>query len=370
MFQKKYKICLISDSLATGGAERVAANLSIFFESQKHDVQHVIVQDEIKYHYAGSVFNLGQFKNESNNYLNKIKRFIILKQFIDKNNFNFIIDFRVKNNFWQELLVSKIIYKPKTIYCIHSFMLDLYFPKNKWLAKIIFKNKSIVAISEAIKTEIEMRYNFKNVQVIYNAIELLTIQNQAKKIFNKEFEYIVAAGTMTDNKQFDKIITSYSKSKLPDRNINLMLLGDGKNKLKLEKLTKNLNLEHQIVFIGRTENPYKYFAKAMFLVQASVNEGLPMVLIESLACQTPVIAFDCKSGPSEIIINHQNGLLVENQNFSKLIEAMNLMINNATSYQSYKKNTIPSITKFSSEIIGNQWLEFLKKIYTNANFIN
>ena len=56
MLQKNYKICLVSDCLSDGGAERVAASLSDFFFFKNIDVQHVIVQDDVKYAFSGTVY--------------------------------------------------------------------------------------------------------------------------------------------------------------------------------------------------------------------------------------------------------------------------------------------------------------------------
>ena len=194
---------------------------------------------------------------------------------------------------------------------------------------------------------------------ILNPIDILAIEKFSKTSLDIDFQFIIAAGRMTENKQFDLLIKSYAASNLPENSIKLILLGDGENRKKLEVLAFELNLSDKIIFKGQVENPYSYFAKAKFLVLSSLHEGLPMVLLESLACGTPVISFDCLSGPSEIIENEQNGLLVENQNFNQLKEAINFFHENDTLYNYCKQNSKNSIEKFSLENIGNQWLEYL-----------
>ena len=163
-----------------------------------------------------------------------------------------------------------------------------------------------------------------------------------------------------DVKQFDKLIEFYAKSELPMKDIRLFILGDGILKQELIALVKILNLEDKIYFKGKVNNPFVYFRQALYTVLSSKHEGFPMVLIESLACSTPVISFDCPSGPSEIIINNENGLLVENQNFDELAKAMNHMVDNKELYLHCKQNAKSSVQRFSIEKIGNQWLELMK----------
>lgn len=353
--QKKYKICLVSECLSTGGAERVAAILSDFFVSKNIEVQHVIFIDSIEYPYSGSLLNLGKIKG-------KLNKFWTLRKYINDNNFDFIIDSRAKHNFMQEWIFARFIFKKPTIYTVHNFMIDLYFSKYKLLAKSTHKKAyGIVTITNQINELVKSIYNFDNLKIIQNPILIEDIQKKSEDNIDIHYEFIVCAGRMNDDiKQFDKLILAYADSILPKQNIKLLLLGDGSKKRELQELAISLNLKDQVVFKGFVSNPFAYFSKAKYLVLSSKFEGLPMVIIETLACETPVIAFDCPSGPGEIILDKKNGLLIENQNFEKLVEGMNEMIKNTNLYQECKNNSLESIKKFSVENVGKQWLEYLK----------
>ena len=87
-----------------------------------------------------------------------------------------------------------------------------------------------------------------------------------------------------------------------------------------------------------------------------------MVLLEALACETPVVSFDCPTGPSEIIINNKNGLLIEDQNFQKLQEALDRLVTDRRLLESFTNNAKASVKRFSLETIGRQWMDYLNSM--------
>jgi len=363
MSQKgNYKICLVGECLSGGGAEKAMAMLSGFFTANGIDVHIVTVVDSIVYPYSGTLLNLGRSKNNSNDPINKFSRFMKLKAYLDKNRFDYIIDFRIRVSFMQEYLISRILYNSPTIYTVHSSMLDLYFPKSRWQSLAIYKFAAgIVAVSDAIESMIKSEYQLNNTETIHNPVDIQAIQKSALEETGIEYKYILAVGRMKDNiKQFDKLITAYSKSALPEKNIKLVILGDGEDRIDIEKQIAAMHLSQNVILKGFDKNPYPYMKNALFFVLSSKREGLPTVILESLACGTPVVSFDCVSGPREMVIDRKNGLLVDDQNFEKLTEAIDLLANDEVLYENCKRNAVESAERFSLEIIGNQWLEYLK----------
>ena len=194
-------------------------------------------------------------------------------------------------------------------------------------------------------------------------LDLIIANNIAIKkeeVVNLNFEYYIAVGHFdTNQKQFDKLIEAYSKSMLPKNQVHLVILGKGKKQLELENLAKETGVTDTVHFLGFQENPYKYMKNAKAFVLSSWHEGHPMVLIEALCCDTPVIAFDCPTGPREVVSDYENGLLIEEKNFEGLTMGLNTMIRDETLHKKCKDNALKSTQKFSIEVIGNQWLDLM-----------
>lgn len=359
--KKKTKILLVGYRLSGGGSDKVMANLSLFFDSKGIEVHIIIVVNEISYPFKGKLLNLGLLKDESNGILNKFKRLKVLNSYIKDNQFDFVIDFRFRTKTIQEFIIARFIYPKNSIFTIHSYLINHYMPNNTMLTRLMYNHcYANVSIVNYMKDYIFEKHRLKNIVTINNSVNFEEIDKKKDCFLNIDYKYIISVGQYENSiKQFDKLILSYSNSNLPQNNIHLIILGDGnKANLNLEVIDKSIS--DKIHLLGFQNNPFQYLKKSLFLVLSSKNEGFSNVLVEALACETPVISFDCLCGPNEIIINKKNGILVENQDFGKLTEAMNLLFEDKDLYKLCKENAIESVKKFSLDNVGKKWLELMK----------
>lgn len=358
------KIGLLIETLNGGGAERSAGLISTILTDLGCQVFIITLFDDIAYTYSGELINLGLYKKGSRSVLNKFLRYKELNAKIKEHNLDLILDFRMKNYPLRELLLNTLIFRTKMINMVRSFNLKGYFPIPKIFSKYLYKNYAgINTVSVDIEQEIKKIYDFSNVFTIHNPVDIDFINEEAsKKKLIKEI-YIVALGSLYPVKQIDKLIKAYNNTILPEQNIKLYIIGSGPEKDLVTKIVDDLGLQTKVELLPFQENPFSYLAQAKFLVLSSKYEGFPRVLVESLACSTPVVSFNCKSGPNEIIEHQKNGLLVEDQNFQELTNAMNEFVTNELLYNTCKKNSLRSIEPFAMSAISDNWRKYLKEIF-------
>ena len=120
---------------------------------------------------------------------------------------------------------------------------------------------------------------------------------------------ILAAGRLSPQKDFATLIRAFAPL-ARERDLRLLILGEGPERAALETLIRELGLSDRISLPGFKANPFAYMARARLFVLSSAWEGLPGVLIQAMACGTPVVSTDCPSGPREVLADGRYGPLV------------------------------------------------------------
>jgi len=144
------------------------------------------------------------------------------------------------------------------------------------------------------------------------------IENKFK---NKKF--IIGIGRLTKQKNFKCLINAFKKIHNNEKDLNLLILGEGEKSSSLRNLSHKLKLSEFIHFLGYKENIYSYLKKADCFILSSLWEDPGFVLIESAFLNIPIISSDCHNGPKEIINNNERGYLFENDNINSLVKTYN-----------------------------------------------
>jgi glycosyltransferase involved in cell wall biosynthesis len=120
---------------------------------------------------------------------------------------------------------------------------------------------------------------------------------------------LIGVGRLSPEKDFATLIRAVHLVRRRQQ-VRLIIVGEGNRRPELEQLRSELALDGVVDLVGWVRNPFALMSRAALLVQSSIYEGLPTVLVEAMACGTPVVATHCSSGSAEILENGRLGRLV------------------------------------------------------------
>lgn len=174
--------------------------------------------------------------------------------------------------------------------------------------------------------------------------------------FEADQPLLVSVGRFSDQKDFETLLEAVARirEEIP---VRLVLVGDGDNRSKLERLTRDLGIQESVSFVGYQQNPYPYIAGADLFVFSSHYEGLPNSLIEAIAVGTPAVATDSPSGPREILLNGEGGYLVEMQDAEAMASAIEEALTNPEDAEERVERAQDALDRFAPQRAATEYLE-------------
>lgn len=363
---KKNKIALVAASFKVGGVERVLITLANKFFELGYDVDFLVYHD------------IGPFKQILEP---RIRKIVISNDLPGKNNlFRFFNASKQLLKYLRKerdvilfvsnrslcLNVAPIWFlsgrRAKLFLCeVETIIEEIINSSFKEIAKFALLKYFYRSCSGLIANSMATKYDLikfcgvspSKIKAIYNPIPMQKNDVQIKKSTGK---ILLGVGRLVKNKNFIDLIEVFPRVKSFYPCAKLIILGDGPERCNLEKRVKELKMEKSILFEGFVKDPTPFYLKANVLVQTSLWEGFGNVLIEAMACGTPVVAYNGKGAIREILLDGKYGKLVEVGNLQALGGAIIEQIENSTPREILEE----SVARFNVDLIAQEYLCWFK----------
>ena len=391
------KILFIHPALVTGGAETVLLNYlrmmshcenyetHVLFLEQKQANYDALIPNNIHIHFALSAIeseffiysHLNKYHSETGQYFSSWYHEITKKyvkqtlDIINKGNYDVIINFH-SNVSRFEIFLERYDIHPniKMINWVHG---SAYF--NVWkevpIAYQLSLNKyhKMITICDDMKLTCQqvlqtLGVNHPQVERIYNPLNLDDIRNKADEANNDPLlkdRFIVQVARLEEHsKNHLGMIDIFAQLKAKGIKEKLYIIGDGSSRPQLQEKIHALGLENECLLLGEKTNPFPYMKAARLFIHTAVHEGFGMVLAESMVCGTPVVAFNCPTGPREILADGQFGGLIPMGNNELFIDTVYALLTDENKRQAYIETLPKAVERFSFKTIQQQLMALIE----------
>jgi glycosyltransferase involved in cell wall biosynthesis len=260
-----------------------------------------------------------------------LKKLLFLKTFIIARSINTLSEaFKYPDGFWEKYIAKKAI----------GFFLPLA--------------DRIIAQSTGMRDDLIKYFGIPEEKVItiHNPVEFSANGFYSGNGIPAKNEFLFV-GRLSPQKGLTNMLKAFSLACHETDDMHLTLVGDGPELEHLKNLAKELNIHDKISFEGYQANTQEYYSRAKATLLTSFFEGFPNVLVESIANGTPVISFDCPSGPADIILPGVNGILVPHQDVQEFSKALAAVAKGEISFN--RQEVIDSSKRFSTGLVANKY---------------
>ena len=351
------KILLFVDKLFGGGAERVASIL-LNHLCEKHNVTAVIFNDKRPPYPLNAKIKIQKITIDGKfRILHPVERINKIRETIRDVAPDLIISFLVEVNNY--ILLSNVFPRIKIIVSERTTIQRRQPLRIAILRRFLYNMANTVVLTSCDD------YNnskwLKNKIAIYNP----AIFESFSKFDNREKTIIaVGAPKRWHIKGFDLLIQAWAKIAKSHPDWKLQFIGANDNN-HISDLAKSFKIEKQVEFLDWVKEIDHVLQTKSIYVLSSRNEGFPNSLIEAMSQGCACVAFDCKTGPNEIITDGKSGLLACNGDVDDLATKLQLLIEDENLRQRLSAGAIEEAKRFDKELIMKQWDELIEEVTHN-----
>ncbi len=258
------------------------------------------------------------------------------------------------------------------ILAFYSFFLKRPNPEMHWISWEHFnyyyhfkRNQSLRAIARrlagrfseqlVVLSEEDKGYYLQNLKLKCRITRIYNPNPYGGKKHEEAKEPVIfAAGRLTGVKGFDLLMKSWEKLEKRYPEWKVLVAGEGEDRYILEKQKEAAGLKN-FHLIGNVTNIEHYYNISEIFVLPSRDEGFGMVLLEAMDFSLPVVSYSCKAGPGEIVIDGENGYLVEPGNVEMFAGKLELLMKDEELRRRMGRNAKKSTKRFDREQILDQW---------------
>lgn len=345
------KILVFISKLYGGGAERVASILLNHLSNNNDVTVAVFNNNEKTYHLNDRIKILDLYKGKIVRPY-QLNRIVKCRKTIKKVNPDIIISFLVGLN---RFVIVANSFTHKKLILSEQTSIQAKQPLWEWLTRHTLYQFAtrVVFVS---KSDCDYANWLKNKTFIYNPLSCSIIDKQ-----HQREKTIVAIGSQRrwHVKGFDLLIQAWAKIAKSHPDWKLQFVGTNDNNYICD-LVNAFGLGNQVDFLGWADEIDKVLQTKSIYVLSSRREGFPCSLLEAMSQGCACVAFNCKTGPNEIIADGKSGLLACNGNVDDLAAKLQIMIKNENLRQQLSDCAIEEVKRFDKELIMKQWDELIR----------
>ena len=351
-------------SLSGGGAERVITSLANLFVSKGVSVTIAVLEEkEIAYYIDTrvNIVNIESKLREYNQRNSKLSWTTCLRNEIKNRKPDVVIAFSLELYILAEIASSFL--PVKTIGSERSATkwetASLRKKVLMWVASVLCDG-FIFLTSNGMKSY--PKAIWKKAAVIPNAVYANPILQSNQSLVNQKFNCIVSVGRLIKGKDFTTLLRAFASFHHEFPEYTLDIFGVGPEKDNLINLTKKLKIDGSVNFMGHVNDIPAVLSKYSMFVFTSRSEGMPNALIEAMANGLPCISTDCSFGPSELIENGLNGLLVPVGDVKGIKASMVRIATDKEFSTQLSKKALEIQDTHSTDVIYNKYSNYISNV--------